>query len=179
MFKLFFQTATSTCQCMRAGVAQGGIISVTKVMTFAIWQFTSKAETFTLNFQPSPLVNTVTWQSHAKNHSDSSTTTSWIHWMWWLQNNVSGLCYCSVCRLWETKHPTCGSLPQKYGVTTTWPISWSSQTQYVTAFFVANFSSTKSCGSSEWQKRSTSSSQSSHAVNSSVSWVVKSESHML
>lgn len=120
-FKVSFQTATSTCHCMQAGVAQGGIISVTKVTTCAIWQFTSKVDTYTLNFKPSPLVNTVTWPSHAKNHSDSSMTTSWIHWTWWLQNNVSGLCYCSGCSLWETKYPTCESLPQKHGVTTIWP----------------------------------------------------------
>ena len=178
MCEVSFQTATSTCWCTWAGVAQGGIISVTKVMTFAIRQFTSKAETFTLNFKPSPLVKTVTWQSHAKNNSDSSKTTSWIHWMWWLQNNVSGLRYCSVCSLWETKYSTCGSLPQKYGVTTTWSISWSSQTQYFTAFFVANFNSTKLFGSSDWLKQSTSSSKSSSSVNSLVLWVVKPESHM-
>jgi len=58
------------------------------------------------------------------------------------------------------------------------PISWSSPTQYFTAFFVANFSSTKPFGSCDWQKQSTSSSQSSYSVNLSVSWVVKSESYM-
>jgi hypothetical protein len=45
-------------------------------------------------------------------------------------------------------------------------------------FFVANFSITKSFGSSSWAMQSTPFSQSTSSVTSSVSWVVKPESDM-
>jgi len=51
-------------------------------------------------------------------------------------------------------------------------ISWISPTKYFTVFFVSNFSSTKSFGSSGWVRQSTPSSQSSSPVYSSHSWVV-------
>ena len=51
-------------------------------------------------------------------------------------------------------------------------ISWISPTKYFTVFFVSNFSSTKSFGSSGWVRQSTPSSQSSSPVYSTHSWVV-------
>ena len=58
------------------------------------------------------------------------------------------------------------------------PIYLISPTQYFAVFFVVNFSSTKSSGSSSWTMQSAPLSQLPYSVNSSVSWKVKSEPDM-
>ena len=62
-----------------------------------MWQANVKLQQYKVLFDSSPqmaemflhstsetssLVNTVTWQVHAKNHSKYSTIASWNQWMW-------------------------------------------------------------------------------------------------
>jgi len=123
--------------------------------------------------ESSALVDIITWQIHAKNHSYYSATASCNHWMWQFQNNVREFYCYSVFSLSETTYPAFGSLIQKMGF-----ISWISPIKYSTPSFATNLNSTKSFGLSGWVVKSTPASQSPSPVNLSDSWVVNSESEV-